>query len=97
MDIISVQPRTEISIIGRLSDGSDRQTVQTTSYIVETKENYRRYRLTFDHNPAEQEIADAVAAGNYEDITAPQDIAEGLQAQIDTLTVMVGDMILGVV
>ena len=95
MEIISIQPETKTSIIGRFSDGSDRKIVETTTYVVEAKESYRRYRLTFDHEPTAQEITDAIATGNYTDITTPQDVADALQAQIDTLTVMVGDIILG--
>lgn len=95
MEILSIYPKTEQGIYGRMSDGSDRQIVTITRYIAEVKHDNRRYQLAFDHEPTEQEIADAIAAGAYTDITTTQDVADALQAQIDTLTIMVGDIILG--
>lgn len=89
MEILSIHPKTKQGIYGRMSDGSDRQIVTITRYIAEVKHDNRRYQLAFDHEPTEQEIADAIAAGEYEDITTEADqmdyIIEKLAA-IETAT-----------
>lgn len=73
MEILSVTPKLKQVIQGRLSDGSDRKYVTITNYTVEVKDGYKKLKLTFGHEPTEKEINDAIAAGEYKDVTTEAD------------------------
>jgi len=78
MKIIN-QYTTELThIVQRLSDGSDRREVTTITHHIEVEQDGIRYRLSFDHEPTEQEIANAVAAGQGEVMSDPAELARQL-------------------
>lgn len=78
MKILNQYTTEQILIVQRLSDGSDRREVTITTYHVGVEQDGIRYRLNFDHEPTEQEIADALAAGEGEIISDPAELARQL-------------------
>ncbi len=61
MRLIGKVQETRTTFIGRLSDGSDRQMVQTTVWTVTVLDDAnQRAELTFDHDPSAQELIDAL-------------------------------------
>lgn len=78
MIILNQYITEQIQVIQRLSDGSDRHTVIITTHHVEVEQDGIRYRLSFDHEPTEQEIADVLVAGQGEVISDPAELARQL-------------------
>ncbi len=63
MQILSITPNTRTYTTGRLSDGSDRQTITVTEYHVVVQDG-GKYEATMQTDDT-QAIADAYAAGLF--------------------------------
>lgn len=75
MQIIDKNVETTSTVIGRFSDGSDRQEVVIPKYKVKIESDDRFYILTFDHDPTEQEVQDAFSVGQFTEVTTVEDLA----------------------
>jgi hypothetical protein len=81
MDIIK---QSQTQIIGRMSDGSDRQEIAL--WDVTVQDNGKTYYKQFDHEPLDTEIIIA----EMQDITPKEDL---LQAQVDALNIAVASLL----
>lgn len=72
------EKRCETSAIGRYSDGSDHQVV--TTWYVQAEHDGRLYALAFDHDPDDSEIADALAAGQGQEVITLEHLSSRLAA-----------------
>ena len=62
MKIIGVDEQKTIQVIGRFSDGSDRQIIEVKQYIAQVEDAYGIiHQLTFDRKPTGNEIKTALA------------------------------------
>jgi hypothetical protein len=62
-----------------MSDGSDRQEIQVTTYNVKVTDNGKTLEMEFDHDPLESEIIVNISAGSYKDITTVEERIEQLK------------------
>lgn len=69
MDIIKRYAVTNSKIVGRLSDGSDREEIQVTEYFVECKDEDNVYKLRFNYEPTDEEINNAYKESLYQFIS----------------------------
>lgn len=73
MEIISKNTSVQTLVTGMKSDGSDRQEIEATSYIVVVKDGYRTLQMKFDHDPSDDNIMARIENGVYVDITNVED------------------------
>ena len=73
MEIISKTSSTKTVVIGRMSDGSDRQETQVTTYNVKVSNSGKTLEMEFDHNPSNEDIMECISVGNFKDITTLED------------------------
>ena len=90
--IIDIQESKNKFVSQRLSDASDRQEITITTYDAKIANNNKIYILTFDHEPTEQEITDAIANGQATESNDPLDkiLLKQIQQEemIEILTMM---------
>ena len=82
--------------VGRLSDGSDRMEISISTWKVKVKDGYRTFELSFDHDPTDDEIAEKYSAGNFDEVTATDDVIKGLEEQISTMAIAMAELMGGV-
>jgi hypothetical protein len=70
MNIISKTPSTQTVITGRMSDGSDRQETQVTTYQVTVNDNGKTLQMAFDHDPTDAEVTAKYVAKDFIDVTS---------------------------
>lgn len=97
MIIIERYTQAQTGIVGRLSDGSDRQKVISSIFLVKVEDNDRFYLLTFDHEPTDAEIIIAFEEGQGEEVTTIEDLAgkiseakQRLTATEDVILILMG-------
>lgn len=78
MKIINITSLITPIIVGRMSDGSDRQVLEITTWQVEVEQDGRVFALTFDHEPTEQEITDALEQGQGQEVVTVEIVSQRL-------------------
>ena len=63
MQILTREIDSRLIVKQRLSDGSDRQEIDITRYMVKVMQDDKVYVLDFDNDPTEQEIKEAYDTG----------------------------------
>ena len=91
MNIVRKTPRTKSEQIGRLSDGSDRQTVDVTTWTVEFMHGDGVYSAQFSHDPTEADVLQAYEQGLANEIVS----AEALSIQVRRLQEVIDAMLGG--
>lgn len=104
MEIITLKSVPRVAIVGRLSDGSDREEIRTVVWEVVAKQDNARYygEIVQDNEPAQEQISDAIANGFFTDVTSDLDLIDkltddnnSLRAEMDDIYIILADIMFG--